>query len=93
MITVGAGISDVELGVDAHGVVRGPVEQLRDVDRDVIGVGGQFALRKAFQRPERCLDSRLRPDNVVQHFLALLIGKVEGGQHLQVGPHCCERGA
>ena len=83
----------VQIGVDAHRVVGGAVEQFGDVDRDVVVEGGQLALGEPFDCREGGLDARLRPDDVVEHLLALLLGHVEGGQHLEVGPHGREWGA
>ena len=84
---------DVEVGVDAHRVVGGAVEQLGDVDRHVVVGCRQLALRKPFQRAEGGLDAGLGSDDVVEHLFALLVGQVEGGQHLEVGAHRGQRRA
>ena len=83
----------VEFGVHPHRVVRGPVEQFGDVDRDVVVERREFALGKPFEGAERGLDAGLRPDDVVEYFLALILGHVKGGKHFEVGPHRRQRGA
>ena len=83
----------IQVGIDPHGVVGGPVEQLGDVDRNVVVGGGQLALREPLERSQRGLDARLGADDVVDDFFALLVGQIEGGQHLEVGAHRGQRGA
>lgn len=83
---------DIEIGVDAGGVVGGAVQQVGDVDRHVIIRGGQFALCQSLECAQRGLDPRLGADHVAEHFFALVVGQIEGGQHLEVGPHRSQRG-
>ena len=42
---------------------------------------------------ERGLDARLGADDVVDDLFALLVGQIQGGQHLEVGAHRGQRGA
>ena len=52
----------------------------------VVG-GGQLALRETLQCPEGGLDPGLRADDVVDDFLALILGQLQRREHLQVGAH------
>ena len=83
----------VQIGIDAHRVVGGAVEQLGDVHRHVVVGGGQLALRQPLQCAEGGLDAGLGADDVADHFLALFFAQVERREHLEVGAHRGQRGA
>ena len=67
--------------------MRRAVEKLGDVHRHVIVRRRQFTLGQPLQRAQRGLNPRLGADDVVEHLLALVVGHVEGGQHLEIGAH------
>jgi len=73
--------------------VGGAVEQIGDVDGNVVIGGGQFPLGQSLQRAQGGLDSRLGANHVVEYFLALVLGHMQGGQHFEVGSHRGKRSA
>ncbi|SHT44189.1 Uncharacterised protein [Mycobacteroides abscessus subsp. abscessus] len=72
--------------------MRGAVQQLRDVDGHVVVLGGELALSQPLQSGKCCLDPALGPYGLLDDFFTLVIAEIEGGEHLEIGPHRGERG-